>query len=159
MIDLRAMNWKVLLLVILLFVGALFVGRFLGQQQEKAGEYELLAPLWCEPQAGPCSYNYPPGGKIRFSLEPQERIQPMEPLTATVEYSDGQMSASSLLLTGLNMGMGQNRFAFHQEGDAYTARILIPVCTLERMEWRALVRMTIQGRRLAVPFHFAVDRN
>jgi len=156
---LRAMNWKALLLVILLFAGALLVGRFLGQQQEVDGEYDTLAPLWCEPQAGPCVYRYPPGGSIRLSLEPKERIKPMEPLTATIDFSDGEMSASSLLLTGLNMEMGQNRFAFHQEGDAYSARIMIPVCTLDRMEWSALVKLTIRGQRVAVPFHFAVERN
>ena len=159
MIDLRAMNWKALLIVILLFAGALLAGRFLGQQQEEVGEFDVLAPLWCEPQAGPCIYRYAPGGRISFTLEPQESIKPMEPLTATIGYSDGEMSASTLLLTGLNMEMGQNRFSFHKEGDAYSARIMIPVCTLDRMEWRALVHLTIQGRRLAVPFHFAVERN
>lgn len=159
MIDFRAMNWKALLLVILLFAGALLVGRFLGQQQEVDGEYDTLAPLWCEPQAGPCVYRYPPGGSIRLSLEPKERIRPMEPLTATIDFPDGEMSASSLLLTGLNMEMGQNRFAFHREGDAYSARIMIPVCTLDRMEWSALVKLTIRGQRVAVPFHFAVERN
>ncbi len=158
MLDLRAMNWKALLLVILLFAGALLVGRFLGEQQEAIGEHDVLAPLWCEPQAGPCIYAYGPG-RIRFSLEPQERIKPMEPLTATIDYSEGEMSATTLLLTGLNMEMGQNRFAFHREGDVYTARVMIPVCTLDRMEWSALVKLTIEGRRLAVPFHFAVERN
>lgn len=83
----------------------------------------------------------------------------MEPLTATIDYSDGEMSATSLVLTGLNMEMGQNRFAFQREGDVYTARVMIPVCTLDRMEWSALVNLTIEGRRVAVPFHFAVERN
>jgi hypothetical protein len=157
---LRAMNWKALLLVILLFAGALLVGRFLGQQQEgEAGEFDVLAPLWCDPRADSCIYDYAPGGEIRFSLQPQERIKPMEPLKAIIEYPEGEMSASSLLLTGLNMQMGQNRFTFHKDGDAYSARIMIPVCTLDRMEWQALVRMTIRGRRVAVPFHFAVERN
>lgn len=154
----RAMNWKSLSLVVLLFAGALLVGRFLGQQQETV-DFEVLAPVWCEPQAGPCIYPYAQGGEISLSLQPSDRIRPMEPLTATLGYSGGEMSASSLLLTGLNMDMGQNRFTFHEKGREFTASIMIPVCTLSRMEWRALVKMTIQGRQVAVPFHFAVERD
>ena len=154
----RAMNWKALLPVVLLFAGALLVGHFLDQRQEDTGEFEQLAPLWCEPQAGPCLYPYGPGGEIRFTLEPQEKIQPMETLTATVGYTGGEILAKGLVLTGLNMDMGQNRFAFRKSGDEFTAGLVIPVCTLTRMEWQALVELTIDGQHLAIPFRFAVER-
>jgi hypothetical protein len=158
MIDLRAMNWKAMILIILLFAGALLAGRFLGQQQEQAGEFELLAPLRCEPRTGPCVYSLPGEGEIHFSLEPRDSIQPMEPLTATLSYSGEEMMADALVLTGINMEMGHNQFNFRKTDDGYTAMVMIPVCTLSRMEWQALVRLTIEGERLAVPFRFAVER-
>lgn len=157
-IDLRAMNWKALLLIILLFAGALLAGRFLGQQQEPAGEFELLAPLWCEPRSGPCVYPMAGKGEIHFALEPRDSIQPMEPLTATLSYSGGEMMANALILTGINMEMGHNQFNFRKTADGYTAMLIIPVCTLARMEWQALVQLTIEGGQLAIPFRFAVER-
>jgi hypothetical protein len=151
------MNWKILPVIIVLFVVALLAGRFLGQQQGE-DEHERLAPLWCAPESGDCVYALAGQGEIRFSLEPRERIRPMEPLTARLEYSAEEMHATAMTLTGLNMEMGHNRFLFRESGSGYDASVIIPVCTLARMEWEALAEVEIQGRRLAVPFRFAVER-
>ena len=82
----------------------------------------------------------------------------MEPLTARLEYSAGGMHATAVTLTGLNMEMGHNRFLFRESGSGYDATLIIPVCTLARMEWEALVEVEIRDRRLAIPFRFAVER-
>ena len=82
----------------------------------------------------------------------------MEPLTLTVSYNGGELVAEAVTLTGLNMEMGFNRFRFMQTGDRWTAKAIIPVCTLSRMEWEALVEARIDGSRQAIPFHFVVER-
>ena len=151
------MNWKILPLTVALFVLALLAGRFLGEQQGE-GERERLAPVSCTPQSGDCVYALAGQGELRLSLEPRSGIRPMEPLTARLEYSAEGMRATAMTLTGLNMEMGHNRFPFRASGSGFEASVIIPVCTLERMEWEALVDVEIQGRRLSVPFRFAVER-
>lgn len=152
------MNWKTLLLIAALFAGALVAGRFLGGKSSDS-QYTQLPPVQCVPQAGPCIYVIEGKGELTLSIEPKENIQPMQPLTATVSYSGDSMLAEAVTLTGLNMEMGFNRFRFVGSSGDYSANIIIPVCTLSRMEWEALVEAEIDGDRLALPIHFSVERN
>ena len=152
------MNWKTLIVVVLLFAAALLAGRFLDLQQTDVID-ERVAPLWCTPEAGPCTYPLEDQGELVLLLEPRDKIQPMEPLTARLESGNEDMRAMAITLSGLNMDMGHNRFSFRQSGAGFEAAVIIPVCTLARMEWEALVELEIDGRRLAVPFRFAVERN
>ena len=151
------MNWKTLIVVVLLFAAALLAGRFLDLQQTDVID-ERVAPLWCTPEAGPCTYPLEDQGELVLLLEPRDKIQPMEPLTARLESGNEDMRAMAITLSGLNMDMGHNRFSFRQSGAGFEAAVIIPVCTLARMEWEALVELEIDGRRVEVSGQAWLDR-
>jgi hypothetical protein len=152
------MNWKSLIVIIVLFLGALIAGRFLSMPPAESS-YETLTPLWCQPALGPCRYPVDNLSEIEFTLDPRANIQPMEPLKARVRFSNPSGRAMAMTLTGLNMEMGYNRFRFQPVQNQYEADIIIPVCTLVKMEWQALVEIEIDDRNIAVPFNFVVERN
>ena len=156
------MNWKILLIIVVLFVGALLAGRFLAPTGMQSGSLQLPATTveatWCEPAAGACLTTLPDGTKVEMAIEPRDQIKPMRPLVATVTLPDGWV-ARALEATGLNMDMGINRFTFGPTADGKAnSDFLLPICVLTKMEWQLTLSISDGSQVMKVPFNFVVER-
>ena len=147
---------KQLVIIVVLFVGAVLTGRFLSGPGDK-GVIKMMYTN-CEPSVGPCFYPIQDAGKIEFSLYPREQIRPMQPLQAEVRLPQG-WSAESVTMTGINMNMGINRFDFSPSGGGnFTAEVLLPACIADFMEWQAALTLSDGDKTYQVPFRFKVFR-
>ena len=147
---------KQVLVVILLFAGAVIAGRFLSGPSEI--EVVKMMPVACEPSVGPCLYPIEEVGKVEFSLHPRENIKPMQPLQAEVRLPAG-WKAESVTMTGVNMNMGVNRFEFSPSGGGnFTAQLMLPACIADFMEWQAALRLNDGNKSWQVPFRFKIFR-
>jgi hypothetical protein len=84
-----------------------------------------------------------PGGvRLRFQTAPQEG----HPFVMRLDGVTGPVPSAEFVMR--NMDMGFNRYRFVAAGDAWQARVTLPVCSAGRHDW--LMNLTVNGRRLQV---------
>jgi hypothetical protein len=118
---------------------------------------ERLEPVSCIPSIGPCIYNLPDGSQVNFEIQPKDNIRPMQALKANISAKQGILP-EHLTLSGRNMEMGFNRFIFQKRQGIYQANLLIPVCTLQKMDWEAAIQLQHADKKIILPFLFSVER-
>lgn len=99
-----------------------------------------VAPINCvDPVAG-CPFvhgNLP--GRVRFSVAP-ESLKPF-----VIILSHPRLKKVSLSFQMMGMDMGYNRYELARASDgAWTARIILPVCTASRADWIAEIQLDDQ---------------
>lgn len=137
------MNKALWLIIPLLFLLAWLAGRwFLPEALQVPVEQNTLAAVWCEPQLTECVVELPNAGKLVLQIEPKDAILPMRPLRAELIVPEG-WAPEAMTISGLNMDMGINRFAFSQlQPGRWKSDFLLPLCALSRMEWE--LRLTLR---------------
>lgn len=99
---------------------------------------ELTVQSPCDLHQAPCTASDAAGRSIRFSINPAS-IPLMEELNVQADTS-GLPDVSSIRLTveGVNMFMGY-QYADLQTVTAgrFSGKLILPVCTLEKMQWLA----------------------
>ena len=122
---------------------ALAVGAFLFARHWQAGEtvYRRLNPAaGCELEQGSCLQPVE-GGSVRLVIDPPE-IPIMQTLDLRVEVEGLEPRAVAVEIHGLNMDMGLNRTLLQPDGEgAWSGQTILPICTLRRMDWEAVVRL------------------
>jgi len=113
----------------------------------------------CDLRQQACNSAFSDEKVVRFSLSPSD-IPLLKPLQATVELKGIQAEKVVIDVIGLNMDMGYNRPQLANNGDnTYIASLILPVCTLERMEWEArIIVYTPDDEVLMAPFRFYTFR-
>lgn len=100
------------------------------------------------------------GHSIRFSLAPAN-IPVMEEVTARAELQGfQQVKAVRVRVEGVNMYMGY-QFAELKPQDTSTlsGTFILPVCTLEKMQWKARVEVSTDQGIVAAEFPFETQSN
>lgn len=93
------------------------------------------ADVSCSLAAGPCQVRFDDGTVVTMTASPQP-AGPEDAVTVHVEVA-GASTPTALEIQGVEMAMGFLRLPFEpvQQGWALTATL--PVCTTERMLWKA----------------------
>ena len=108
----------------------------------------------CDLRAGPCMSSLPGGGRISFSITPQN-IPVLKPLTLEVKLDGLEASSVEVDFRGIDMNMGFNRSKLDPRGKGtYTGTGTIPVCMRDAMEWEARVLARTDTGLVAAPFRF-----
>lgn len=100
-----------------------------------------------------------------FSITPYD-AKPMTPLTLTVtlldsnieQNVDSPVEAITVTIDGVNMAM--NGFPISlapNNNNVYQGTTSLALCTLSRMEWKALVTIKSQNTNVETPFLFSTD--
>lgn len=122
---------------------ALAGGAFLFARHWQAGEteYRRLNPqAGCALEEGACTQPVA-GGSVRLAIDPPE-VPIMQTLDLRVEVEGLGPRAVAVEIHGLNMDMGLNRTPLQPAGDGvWLGQTILPICTLRRMDWEALVRL------------------
>ncbi|HJL39757.1 MAG TPA: hypothetical protein RMG48_00505 [Myxococcales bacterium LLY-WYZ-16_1] len=89
----------------------------------------------CRLARGPCAVRFSDGAEVQLSIAPPG-APAATPLRFRVE-ADGVGPPRAVEVQGVDMNMGFFRFALQRDGAGWSARGVVPVCTRERMAWRA----------------------
>lgn len=130
---LRVAAWSIAVLAFLglwLFPDA--ISRF---RQSRSGYFP--GDPSCDAARGPCSVAIGEDDEVRLEVKPKG-APAARPLVFLVEV-DGEAQAKAIELQGVDMNMGFFRFPLHPAGEPgrWGAEGVLPVCTLDRMAWRA----------------------
>jgi hypothetical protein len=104
-------------------------------RRARAGYHEMDPS--CRLADGPCTVELPGGERVALTVEP-EGAPAATPLSVRVT-TRGAAVPRAIELSGVDMNMGFFRHALHAapgEG-TWTATVVLPVCTRDRMAWRA----------------------
>jgi hypothetical protein len=126
---------------------------FLAPTVPPASVLEVQKP--CDLHLAPCVAQDAAGHSIRFSLAPAA-IPVMEELTVHAELQGFQQLASArVTVEGVNMYMGY-QFADLQQQDALNlyGKLILPVCTLEEMQWKARFEANTDIGKVVADFPF-----
>ena len=119
-------------------------------------EVARIAPLdpQCDLRAGPCSSELPGGGRITFSITPEE-IPVVQPLVLDVKLEGIAAAGVEVDFQGVDMNMGFNRPRLVRQGQGhFSGPGMIPVCVRDAMEWEARVLVASDDGLVAAPYRF-----
>lgn len=122
---------------------------------------EIRLPLQqpCDLQQTACIASDGSGRSIRFSLAPTP-IPLMQELTAsatTVGLAD--VRSARLTVEGVNMFMGYQYADLNPSSDGvWQGKLVLPVCSLEAMQWKASLRFEMATHGVNAEFPFTTSR-
>lgn len=136
---------------------------FVGTLLPKLIQPEVIASLdpdpRCNLQQGSCRRRLPVGGAIDFSIAPRP-IPLVQPLQLKVVADGVELERVEVEFRGLGMNMGINRTLLDRiSTNTFIARSELGVCIRNRMEWEAMVEVTVSSGIVTVPFHFVTSRD
>lgn len=121
---------------------------------------ELSLQLPCDLHQAPCIASDAQGRSLRVSINPNS-IPLMEELLVQVETS-GLPEVRSLRLTveGVNMFMGYQYADLHAISPGrFQGKLILPVCTLEKMQWLAMLEALTPSLKVAAKIPFETISN
>jgi hypothetical protein len=108
----------------------------------------------CNLREGPCSSNLPGGGKVTFSIAPNE-IPILRPLKIDVKVEGVDVTKTEVDFTGIGMDMGYNRPELSAVSkNQFMGKAILPVCVRSKMDWEAKVLLQTDNGLLMAPFRF-----
>ena len=126
-----------------------------------AGAERAVIQTDCDLHSSDCSSVFTEGGTATLSIEPRE-IPLLQPLKVALSLRDINASSVQLNIIGLNMDMGINSNVLlpsPSNKQRFTGEIILPVCSMQRMEWEAQAIITTPNHAaLVAPFQFYTTR-
>ncbi len=108
----------------------------------------------CDLRKGACVSVLPNGGKVSFSLSPND-IPILRPLKLHVTTEGVKVSTVEVDFVGIGMEMGYNRSSLKEDGqNKFTGKAILPVCVRSKMDWEAKVLLKTDKGLLMAPFRF-----
>lgn len=114
----------------------------------------LVAPEpGCDLQQSRCTAALPGGtAELEFLTRP---IPLARPFQVVLDTRGVDALKVELDVSGMEMDMGYNRIPLNPVGQGrYTAEVIIPVCIMGKMTWRATAIIHTRGQRLSIPYEF-----
>lgn len=112
----------------------------------------------CDLRKGACSSDLPGGGKVTFSIAPND-IPILRPLQLEVKVEGVDVSKTEVDFTGIGMDMGYNRPKLETVGkDHFLGKAILPVCVRSRMDWEARVLLQTDHGLIMAPFRFYTQK-
>lgn len=143
-------------IVLLLLVG--FAGMQLQALLFPSIAEEVRADSTCDLHKTACSATFSDGAKVTFSITPRP-ISPLAELTYDVNVQGMAADAAIVDIQGETMNMGLYHTPLKPKvSGQFTAKGGVPVCTTQRMVWRADVRLSSNGDHRQATFNFVVER-
>ena len=108
----------------------------------------------CDLRKGACTSDLPTGGKITFSINPND-IPILRPLQLKVEVKDMEASKVEVDFIGIGMEMGYNRPKLKSlDKTHFSGRAILPVCVRTKMDWEARILLHTEKGLIMAPFRF-----
>jgi protein SCO1/2 len=101
----------------------------------QTGLYAAADPA-CDLGKGPCTATFPDGRRVTLEITPRG-LPTEEPLTARVQVDPPGPAPVWVELQGDVMNMGLLRAPLVEGVAGWTGTVVVPLCTTERMTWRA----------------------
>lgn len=106
----------------------------LSRFRQASGPYAEMEAS-CDLAKGPCEATFPDGVVVVMAASPQP-AGPSDTLEITLTVK-GDAEPVAVELQGVDMAMGLFRMPVVRSGQTWTASGPLPVCTTDRMQWRA----------------------
>ncbi len=141
----------------LVFLLAVVGKHFLLNQPTSLATLALQTP--CNLRQAPCVASDTAGHSIRFSISPTS-IPLMQELTLKAETSGwGKVHSARLTVAGVNMFMGYQYADLTAGADGVLqGKLVLPVCTLETMQWQATLLAQTDTGQVSAAFPFETAR-
>jgi len=108
----------------------------------------------CDLRRGTCTSDLPTGGKITFSIDPND-IPILRPLQLKVEMEGVEVSKVEVDFIGIGMEMGYNRPTLKSvDKTHFSGRAILPVCVRSKMDWEARILLHTEKGLIMAPFRF-----
>lgn len=113
----------------------------------------------CDLRQAPCTASDAAGHAIRFSISPNT-IPVMQELAVSAETTGwGEVGSARLSVAGVNMFMGYQYADLSTDGAAVLrGKLVLPVCTLEAMQWQATLLVQTDTGQVSATFPFESSR-
>lgn len=150
------------LFLIFIFVLALLVaaGAFLFLTPAQSTAQVLALDGTCDLHVADCHAGNQTGGKlVTFALLPRQIPLMKEVLVQTRLQGFRKVSKAQVVVEGMNMFMGYQFTPLQQGADGlWQGKLVLPVCTLEVMEWQARVELSTSEGLYQASFPFTTNR-
>ena len=114
----------------------------------------------CDLHKSSCTAVFPDGQKATLTMTPNT-IPVLKPIQVNLQLEGLDATDVQFNIIGLNMDMGVNRNSLSgneqqsNQQQSFTGKIILPVCSFERMEWEAQAVITTKDNDVIIaPFQF-----
>jgi hypothetical protein len=119
---------------------------------------EAAADVGCDLHGGPCRARFPDGASVTLAIAPRP-IRPATPLDVEVRVTALDADGAEVDFTSPDMNLGFNRATLAAAaGGSFGGRARLPVCTFDRMRWRANVLLHTPRGHVSAVFTFDTTR-
>lgn len=112
----------------------------------------------CDAALSTCVVN---DGEIAVSLRMGPGVKPLQPFPLTLAISGAEPEEESVVVDFQMQGMdmGSNRYRLQPQLESWEGTVTLPVCSVSRMDWLAIVEFTSGGETLQAVFPFHTEAN
>lgn len=138
-----------IILIIFLAMGYIFKDVLIPNSIE-----QVKLDVNCDLRKGSCTSHLPRGGKVIFSISP-ENIPILRPLLLNVKVDGINVSMVEVYFTGVDMDMGFNRSQLSPVSEhVFSGKGVLSICSRSKMNWEARVLLQTERGSIMVPFRF-----
>jgi hypothetical protein len=144
---------------VFVFALAVMGKHFLLEKNQSGKPLQLQLQEACDLHQAPCVAHDTAGRSIRFSLSPAT-IPLMQELTASVDLQGLEnIRRLHLRIESVNMSMGYQQATLKAGADKmFSGKLMLPVCSREKMLWKARVTANVPGGEVVAEFPFETVR-
>lgn len=138
--------------VFILVLGLSFaVGKWLSSEKNISSIDEISSTSTCDPTKEYCEIEYK---KILFILGFKGTPSGLVPFEVSVKSDTIQPESIELSFDMQGMDMGYNVYNLKRNETDWSAKVILPVCSLARNDWLMNVKLVFKGESLLTQFRF-----
>jgi len=132
----------------------LLASYFAGQQLRPGGfsnKEEIYISSNCDPSISVCKVN---AGPYNYRIKFAEQPSALKSFKVQLKIKDPQPQAVLLVFDMQGMDMGYSEFPMRYGSALWQARVILPVCSLGRNDWRLKVKLVSEKTVYETAFNF-----
>ena len=146
---------KITLIFILVLSLTFALGQWLGSEKKSTSIKELSSVSSCDPTKNRyCEIEYK---KALFILEFKGSPSGLVPFDVSVKSKTIQPDFIELSFDMQGMDMGYSVYNLKKNDTDWSAKVILPVCSLARNDWLVSVKLVFQGESLLTEFKFTQE--
>lgn len=140
-------------LIFVLILGLTFIlGQWLGSEKKNNSLELILNDSSCDPTESACEFKYK---KNIFHLDFQGSPSGLVPFYVSVKSESVQPESIELSFDMQGMDMGYNVHNLKKSEAGWSAKVILPICSLARNDWLVNVKLVFDNDSQITEFRFS----
>lgn len=140
---------KIILLSVAILLTTFGIGQWLKQSNDKSINHAIVISD-CDPTKNSCVIE-----NFNYTLYVKNEVSALMPFIVNIEEAEKQPQTIDISFEMMGMDMGFNQYHLVKVGEAWQAKVILPVCSLGRNDWLLKVKIKSDNIESVTQFKFS----